>query len=54
MNIQSIPPPGASVSDFIEKKYCSVRYSSFDEALSMLSMLGPETLVARLDIKTRI
>lgn len=30
-------PPGASVNDFIDKKYCSVRYSSFDEALNMLS-----------------
>lgn len=44
-------PPGASVNDFIDKKYCSVRYSSFDEALNMLSKLGHEALVARLDIK---
>lgn len=42
------PTPGANVIDFID---FSVRCTSFDEALSMLSNLGPEVLVARLDIK---
>ena len=44
-------PLGTSVNDFIDKKYCSVKYSSFDDALDMLAALGPGAMVARLDIK---
>ena len=45
-------PENASVNDFIDEKYCSVRYSSFDTALEMLAMLGQGAIAARLDIKS--
>ena len=45
-------PENASVNDFIDEKYCSVRYSSFDIALEMLPMLGQGAIAARLDIKS--
>lgn len=35
----SRPPSGASVNNFMDKNYCLVRYSSFDEALRMISDL---------------
>ena len=44
-------PPGAGINHFIDKKYCSVSCTSFDEALAMLAVLGPEDLVARKDLK---
>ena len=40
------------MNDFIDEKYCSVRYSSFDTALEMLAMLGQGAIAARLDIKS--
>lgn len=45
-------PSGSSVNDFIDKSLCSVKYSSFDEALSMLANLGPGAQIACLDIKS--
>ena len=45
-------PENASVNDFIDEKYCSLRYSSFDTALEMLAMLGQGAIAARLDIKS--
>lgn len=45
-------PHGSSVNDFIDKNVCTVKYSSFDEALNMLANLGPGALIARLDIKS--
>lgn len=45
-------PKGSSVNDSIDPKLCSVNYTSFDTALSMLAQLGPDALAARLDIKS--
>lgn len=42
---------GVSVNDFIDKKYCLVRYFFFDEVLNMFFKLGYEVLVVCLDIK---
>ena len=45
-------PEGNSVNSFIDQKYCSVQYTSFDTALNMLSKLGKGAMAARLDIKS--
>ena len=45
-------PKGNSVNSFIDDKYCTVQYTSFDTALSMLSKLGKGAMAARLDIKS--
>ena len=45
-------PYGASFNDFIDTKYCSVNYTSFDTALNMFSRLGRGALASRLDIKS--
>lgn len=37
--VDTVPKMGASVNDFMDKKNCLVRYSSFDEALRMISDL---------------
>ena len=45
-------PEGGSINDFIDHKYCTVNYTSFDTALEMLEKLGTGALIARLDIKS--
>ena len=45
-------PEDYSVNDFIDPKYCTVQYTSFDTALDMLSNLGKGAIAARLDIKS--
>lgn len=45
-------PAGDSVNDYIDHKYCSVRYTPFEEALEMLEKLGSGALMARLDVKS--
>jgi hypothetical protein len=44
-------PPGSSVNDFIDRKFGSVKYTFFDDALDILAKQGPGALVARLDIR---
>ena len=41
-------PPEKSVNDFIDKEYCTVRYSSIDDAVRM----GKGALLAKTDIKS--
>jgi hypothetical protein len=45
-------PPEKSVNDFIDKEYCTVRYSSIDDAVRMVQKLGKGALLATADIKT--
>ena len=45
-------PAGGSVNDYIPDQYCTVHYTSFDSALSMLSKVGKGAIMARLDIKS--
>ena len=45
-------PNNFSVNDFIDQKFCTVQYTSFDSALAMLANLGRGAIAARLDIKS--
>lgn len=45
-------PPGHSVNDYIDNMYCSVKYTSFDSALEMITTVGTGAFIARLDIKS--
>ena len=43
-------PSGASVNDGVDRRYCSMRYASIDDAASMMVRLGPGTELAKIDI----
>ena len=45
-------PNGASINDFIDDKLCKVKYSSFDDAISMISELNGQIFLGKLDIKS--
>ena len=42
-------PNGASINDFIDDKLCKVKYSSFDDAISMISELNGQIFLGKLD-----
>ena len=43
-------PQGKSINEFINPEICSVHYSSFDQAVSMVHKLGPNAQIAKMDI----
>ena len=47
-------PLNNSVNDFIDKQFCTVRYSSVDEAVRMVQSLKPGALLAlaKADVKS--
>ncbi|VDI42631.1 Hypothetical predicted protein [Mytilus galloprovincialis] len=45
-------PPLSSVNDFIDEKFTSVKYSSFDNAVNMVKKLGIGAKLAKMDIKS--
>ena len=45
-------PLGNSVNDHIDPSAASVHYASFDDAVAMVTSLGPEALMAKADIKS--
>jgi len=45
-------PPNFSVNDFIDEKYTSVKYSSFDNAVAMIQKLGQNAEIGKKDIKS--
>lgn len=45
-------PKGASVNEAIDENICSMRYASFDDAVVMLTRLGPGALLAKSDIES--
>lgn len=45
-------PPSNSVNDFIDTKFSTVQYSSFDKAISIVEKLGQNALIAKMDIKS--
>ena len=45
-------PAGTSVNDHINKADFSLHYASFDEAVRMLTALGPGALMAKVDLKS--
>ena len=44
-------PRGSSVNDGISREAFSVKYTSFDDAVSLVRSLGPGAFMAKLDIK---
>lgn len=44
-------PTGSSVNDFIDPLFCSVQYTSFDEAVYMLQDLGRHCKIFKMDLK---
>ena len=44
-------PCDNSVNDFIDQQFCAVRYSSFDNALNMVSSLGRSAELGKIDIR---
>ncbi|XP_067318612.1 uncharacterized protein [Anolis sagrei] len=45
-------PRGASVNDAIPPELCSVKYASFDHAVSLVQAKGPGALMAKCDIQS--
>ena len=45
-------PTHGSVNDGIARQLCSLRYSSLDDAVHFISMLGPGTLLVKIDLKS--
>ncbi|XP_062575105.1 uncharacterized protein LOC134237037 [Saccostrea cucullata] len=45
-------PTNNSVNDFIDEELCSVNYTKFDEAISMVQRLGRGSYLAKSDIKS--
>lgn len=45
-------PHDQSVNDFIDREYCSVKYSSIDDAVKMIHILGRGSLLAKCDVKS--
>lgn len=45
-------PPKLSVNDFVDEKFTSVKYSSFDNAIDMIKLLGPNAKMGKKDIKS--
>lgn len=48
MNLSS--PVGRSVNDFIDPRECTVKYSSFDEAVLMIQNLGLTAMIGKMDV----
>ena len=45
-------PRGASVNDSISSSFCSVVYTSVDDAVQFLRRLGPHALMVKVDLKS--
>ena len=45
-------PKGSSINDFISQEDFSGQYSHFDDAVNIVSSLGPGALMSKLDIKS--
>lgn len=45
-------PVNMSINDFINQRYCSVSYSSIDQAANMIFRLGPGALLSKSDVKS--
>ena len=44
--------PNLSLNDFVDEKFTSVQYSSFDNAIDMIKRLGPKAEIGKKDIKS--
>lgn len=45
-------PFNESVNDYIDRDFCSVKYSNIDDAVNMIQRLGTNALLAKCDIKS--
>ena len=44
-------PRGSSINEGIMEEFCSLKYTSFDDAVRMVQSIGPHTKLAKIDIK---
>ena len=44
-------PAAASVNDGVDRRWCSLRYASIDDAVDLVRLLGPDCLLAKLDLR---
>ena len=44
-------PTAGSVNDGISAELCSLRYASLDDALGLITQLGPGTQLVKMDLK---
>lgn len=45
-------PGGYIFYDFIYPYFCTVKYASFDEAITLIQSQGPSCLIAKMDLKS--
>ena len=45
-------PPDYSINDFISKEEFSLQYTSLDDAVRIVTTLGPGALMAKVDLKS--
>ena len=45
-------PINNSVNDFIDREFCSVRYSSIDDAVKLVKRIGKNGQLAKADVKS--
>lgn len=45
-------PPGFSINDYINPGKFSLSYATIDDAIAILNSLGPDTLMAKIDLKS--
>ena len=45
-------PPGRSINDFIPKDDFTLSYTSVDDAVSLVKQLGPQSIMAKIDLKS--
>ena len=45
-------PPGYSVNDGIDPNICSLRYTTVEDVASAYAILGPNTIIAKVDIES--
>ena len=52
MIVDLLYPSGRSVNDGIASDLCSLKYSSVDDALQFITMLGQNTLLIKVDLRS--
>lgn len=50
MVINLSSPLGKSANDFLDPQKCTLKYSSFDDAVQMIQNLGPNALIGKMDV----
>lgn len=54
MVINLSSPLGKSANDFLDPQKCTLKYSSFDDAVQMIQNLGPNALIGKMDVSNAL